>query len=96
MSFAGFCDKESRACSWLHDLRLKNVSNVADIIVQMKAAEITNYNTCIVKTKNIRTSSRIQMISLEEIRRVEFHSKVFLNRLNGLLFLNTSNGESTT
>jgi ABC-type hemin transport system ATPase subunit len=46
--------KEVRACSLLHDLRLKNISNFADTIVKMKAAEITNYNICIVKTKNVK------------------------------------------
>ena len=60
----------------------------------MKAAEITNYSTCIVNTKNVMTSSRIQMISPEEIRRVERHSKGFLSRLRSLLFLNTSNCDS--
>jgi hypothetical protein len=62
----------------------------------MKTAEITNYNTCTVNTKNIRTSSRTQMISLEEIRRVEFHSKGFLSRLIGLLFPNISRGGIVT
>jgi dGTP triphosphohydrolase len=55
---------------------------------------LTNYNTCTDKTKNIRTSSMIQMISHKEIQRVEFHSDRILSRLISLLFLNTSNCDS--
>jgi hypothetical protein len=55
----------------VYDLRLKVISNIAEIIVKIKAAEIINHNTGTVSTKNIRTSSRIQKISPEEIRRVD-------------------------
>jgi hypothetical protein len=78
----------------LYDLSLKGIPNMAEIIVRMKPAEITNCSTCRINTKNFITNGRIQMISPEEIQRVECHSKGFFFLLLKLLFLNLSNGDS--